>query len=296
MKVAVVAHNGKTFGDGLPALHMALAAAGVKDPDWHDVTSSKQAGKAARKAVKAMPHVLFVWGGDGTVQRCLDAAAGTSTTVAIVPAGTANLLARHLGIPQDVAACVEIGLHGRRRRLDLGKVKGHHFAVMAGVGLDALMMEAAKHDGKARLGRLVYARTGVAAVRMPRFRAEVEVGGEPWYKGPAACILVGNLGSIGGITVFDHARDDDGRLELAVMTAKGAGEWARTMARAVFGKPGLSPFLELTAGRDVRVTLSRKLRYEVDGSPRKAVDRLHFKVRRRAARLCVPKEAPHGAR
>jgi len=296
MKVAVVAHNGKTFGDGLPALRMALADAGVEDPDWHDVTSSKQARKAAKQAVKAKANVLFVWGGDGTVQRCLDAAAGTSTAVAIAPAGTANLLARHLKIPQDIATCVDIGLHGKRRRIDAGKVKGEHFAVMAGVGLDALMMEAAKHGPKSRLGRLAYFRAGTTAVHMPRFRAEVEVGGEPWYAGPASCILVGNLGSVGGITVFDHARDDDGRLELAVMTAKGAGEWARTMARAVFGKPGLSPFLELTAGRDVRVTLSRKLRYEVDGTPRKAVQRLHFKVKRRAVRLCVPKEAPTGAR
>ena len=44
--------------------------------------------------------VMFVWGGDGTVQRCIDAVAGTEMAVAILPAGTANLLAANLGVPQ----------------------------------------------------------------------------------------------------------------------------------------------------------------------------------------------------
>ena len=46
--------------------------------------------------------VLFVWGGDGTVQRCIDAVAGTGAVVAILPAGTANLLASNLHIPADI--------------------------------------------------------------------------------------------------------------------------------------------------------------------------------------------------
>ena len=59
---------------------------------------------------------MFVWGGDGMVQRCIDALAGSDATLAIVPAGTANLLATNLGIPKDIDEAVEIGLHGARRR------------------------------------------------------------------------------------------------------------------------------------------------------------------------------------
>ena len=58
--------------------------------------------------------LVFVWGGDGMVQRCVDALAGTEATVAILPAGTANLLATNLGIPKDIAEAVRIGLHGAR--------------------------------------------------------------------------------------------------------------------------------------------------------------------------------------
>ena len=49
---------------------------------------------------------MFVWGGDGMVQRSCDALAGTGVPMAILPAGTANLLAHNLGIPQDLAAAV----------------------------------------------------------------------------------------------------------------------------------------------------------------------------------------------
>jgi diacylglycerol kinase family enzyme len=54
---------------------------------------------------------MFVWGGDGTVQRCIDAVADTDTAVAILPAGTANLLAANLNVPHDLAEAVQVGLH-----------------------------------------------------------------------------------------------------------------------------------------------------------------------------------------
>jgi diacylglycerol kinase family enzyme len=60
--------------------------------------------------------------------------------MAIVPAGTANLLAGNLGIPRDLTEAVRIGVHGARRVLDLGRVNGEHFAVMAGAGFDGRLM------------------------------------------------------------------------------------------------------------------------------------------------------------
>ena len=61
---------------------------------------SKQAPKQARAALEAGADLVFVWGGDGMVQRCADVLAGTGATMAVVPAGTANLLATNLGDPQ----------------------------------------------------------------------------------------------------------------------------------------------------------------------------------------------------
>src|SRR6185295_15712300 len=97
--------------------------------------------KAVRRAVKQGAELIFVWGGDGMVQRCIDALAGNKKVeLAILPAGTANLLATNLGIPKQLAQAVHIGLHGARRRLDVGVMNGERFAVMAGTGFDAIMM------------------------------------------------------------------------------------------------------------------------------------------------------------
>jgi diacylglycerol kinase family enzyme len=97
--VAVVAHSRKSFGGGLPALREFLAREGVTDPLWYEVNKSRRAPEYARRAAAQGADVIFVWGGDGTVQRCIDAVAGTDTAVAILPAGTANLLA--LGHPDE---------------------------------------------------------------------------------------------------------------------------------------------------------------------------------------------------
>ena len=138
--VAVVAHAGKTFGGGLGELREVLARAGIADPLWYEVTKSRKAPKYARRALTQGAEVIFVWGGDGTVQRCIDAVAGTGAALAILPAGTANLLATNLQVPADMTEAVRVGLHGDRRRLDTGSVNGEHFAVMAGAGFDARMI------------------------------------------------------------------------------------------------------------------------------------------------------------
>ena len=86
-------------------------------------------------------------------QRCIDTLAGTDATLAIVPAGTSNLLASNLGIPKAVEAAVDVGLHGRRRRIDVASLNGERFAVMAGAGFDAQMIDGADGKLKDRLGR-----------------------------------------------------------------------------------------------------------------------------------------------
>ncbi len=289
MKVAVIVHEGKALGGGPEDLRRALKEAGIDEPDWREGDSSKRAGKEARHAIKAGAEVVFVWGGDGTVQRVADAAAGTDVAIAIVPAGTANLLAHHLNLPKDIPGCVAVGLGPNRRPIDLGVINDEHFAVMAGIGVDAVLMHHAKKGLKSRWGRLAYWRAGVKAVQMPHFEATLKVGGEEWLRGPASCVLVGNLGSLfGGITVFDHALDDDGRLELGMMTGDGTLAWARALTRTIFGKPGLSPFLQMTADRKIVVKLDRPMPYEVDGSLRDPADRFHIGVERRALKVCVP--------
>ncbi len=289
-KVAVVAHAGKTFGGGLPELRRELERQGVVEPRWVEVPKSRFAPKQVKRLLKEGVDLLVVWGGDGMVQRCVDALAGTDVALAVVPAGTANLFATNLGIPQDIEQAVAIALRGDRRKLDAGRFNGEHFAVMAGAGFDAAMIRDADGTLKDRLGRAAYVVTGSKNLRAKPFKAKIEVDGAPWYAGDASCILIGNVGRLfGGVDVFEDASPDDGRLEIGVVHADGVTDWVRTLARTAVGHAERSPLVQSTSARSMKVKLNRKVLYELDGGDREKVKKFAVKVRPEAVTVCVPK-------
>ena len=170
-RVAVVAHQKKSLGGGLDELR-AGRRRGRRRLLWYEVPKSRKAPKQVRKALEEGADLLLVWGGDGMVQRCVDALAGSGVPVAIIPAGTANLLAAQPRHPPGPGRGGAHRLPRRHRALDLGKLNGEHFAVMAGVGFDADMIKDADRGLKDRLGRLAYVWTGLATSgRPPRLRS-----------------------------------------------------------------------------------------------------------------------------
>jgi diacylglycerol kinase (ATP) len=291
-RVAVIAHAGKSMGGGLEELRQELGESGVSDPMWSEVPKSRYARERVEKALAEGAETIFVWGGDGMVQRCVDVLAGSEARLAILPAGTANLFASNLGIPDDIGEAVRVGLDGQERKLDLGKMNGEHFAVMAGAGLDARMIKDADGGPKDRYGRLAYIWAASKNLRVEPFKARIEVNGDLWYKGDASCLLVGNVGALfGGLEAFDSASPEDGQLELGVTRAESVGEWARTVARTAIGSAADSPFVQATKAERIDVELGRKVLYELDGGERKEVKRLKVKVKPAALTVMVPVEA-----
>jgi YegS/Rv2252/BmrU family lipid kinase len=289
--VAVVAHAGKSLGGGLMELRRELERQGVADPMWVEVPKSRFAPKQVKRALADGADLLFVWGGDGMVQRSIDAMADSETPLAILPAGTANLLATNLGIPQDIEQAVLIGLRGERRKLDVGRFNGERFAVMAGAGFDAAMIGQADGTLKDRFGRAAYVWTGSQKLRVKPFKAKIEVDGAPWYAGAASCILFGNVGRLfGGVEVFHDARPDDGRLELGVVNADGVTDWMRAIARTAVGQSERSPLVQATTAKKIKVKLNRKVLYEVDGGDRKKVRSFTVKVQPAAITVCLPRD------
>jgi diacylglycerol kinase (ATP) len=287
--VAVIAHSGKTLDGGLPELRKALQRQGVPDPIWIEVDKSRKAPKQIRAAIDQGADLIFVWGGDGMVQRCVDVVAGSDATMAIVPAGTANLFASNLGIPKKIDAAVEAGLSGGRRKLDVGSMNGERFAVMAGVGFDALVIHAADSELKRVLGRTAYVVAAAKNLRAAPFEAQVDVDGKEWYEGPASCVLFGNVGeAFAGVKAFKDAEPDDGLLEIGVASADGVIQWGRTLARSALSDVRKSPFVHVTKGRSVKVKLSRKILYELDGGDREKKRTFRVDVQPSAVTVCVP--------
>ena len=290
--VAVVAHSAKRLDGGLGELRSVLSREGVSDPLWSEVPKSRFAPTRVKEMLEEGADLVLVWGGDGMVQRCIDVLAGSDATIAVLPAGTANLFATNLGIPKDLEVAVRIGLHGRRRTLDVGVVNGERFAVMAGTGLDALMISEADSGLKDAVGRMAYLWTGAKNVLHEPVKTKIRVDGHRWFKGDATCVLVGNVGKVmGGISAFQDARPDDGRLDVGVVTADGLWQWARTLGRTAFGDASASPFVQTTTARSIEVRLDHKVPYELDGGDRPKAKRLDIEVEPDAISVCVPEEA-----
>jgi YegS/Rv2252/BmrU family lipid kinase len=289
--VAVIAHKNKTLGGGLVELRQVLADRGFANPLWYEVPKSRKAPARARQAVADGADLLFIWGGDGTIQRCVDAVAGEDVNLAILPAGTANLLANNLNIPIDLSAAVDVGLYGERRRLDVGVLNGERFAVMAGVGFDAIMMRDADGELKGHFGRLAYVWTGVRATHMTSRKVRIEIDGKSWFKGKASCVLLGQMGTLAaGIVAFPEAQPDDGLLEVGVVTAENALQWTRVLSRLVAEDAKHSPLAQFGRGRKVRITLDRPTTYELDGGARDAKKKFRAGVEPGAITVCVPKK------
>jgi diacylglycerol kinase (ATP) len=288
--VAVIAHSDKSLGGGLGQLRRVLADRGFPEPLWYEVAKAKQAPDAVVRALGEGADLVFIWGGDGTVRRCLDKLAGGGVPLAVLPAGTGNLLAGNLGVPEDIAKAVDIGLHGRREVLDLGRVNDGYFSVMAGAGFDARMIASADDTWlKERLGRAAYVWSGARSLGTRPISATVEVDGRLVHAGGITCALVGNMSQVfGGVDVFDDSRPDDARLEVAVVTARTRIQWLHTLLRVLLGRAEDSPFVASASGESIRVRFDKPTAYELDGDLQDEAQELAVEVRPASLTVCVP--------
>lgn len=123
------------------------AAAVLAASEWSieivETTAEDDLTEVAKRAVKAGCDTVFVAGGDGSVGKVAAGLAGTSASLGVLPAGTANVWAKEIGLPrlgwihplalEEAAARLA---NGQVRRVDLGSAAGHSFMLWAGVGLD----------------------------------------------------------------------------------------------------------------------------------------------------------------
>ncbi len=252
-----------------------LRAALGDDIEIVSTTADDPGAGQAQRALAAGASTVIACGGDGTVRAVLDALAGTTTSLALIPTGTGNLLAANLGLPTGLDAAASA--LGETRQIDLGRVNGEAFAVMSGCGFDARMMRNANDGLKARIGTAAYVLSGLRRLRTNLVKTTVEVEGAIWFDERTSMVLVGNFPTIsGGIVLFPNAEPDDGRLDVMVLAANTIRSWAK-VAWCVLRGSELPPDLgRRTQGERITVHLSRPQPVELDGEDRPPTDHLEF--------------------
>lgn len=271
----------------------ALDAAGWPAPVWYETTAEDPGRGQTEEAVRAGVEVVFACGGDGTVMACVTALAGTDVALAVLPQGTGNLLAANLGLSSELAAGLEVAVERGMRRLDVGVVGDQCFAVMAGMGFDAQMLDSTSETTKRRIGWPAYVVGAAKHLRDRPMRVSIRIDDGPPMRRRARSVLIANVGRLqGGVRLLTDAEPDDGWLDVAVLTPRTLGQWA-AMAWAVLRRRGSVPRMEVFRGRRVAITSNRAQPRQLDGDLIEPGRSLTAEIRPESLWLCVPRPEQH---
>lgn len=268
------------------AARAALEAGGGRVAQPDSATSVAAAIRAAAGAVDA----VVVAGGDGTLNAAAPTLLETGLPLGIVPAGTANDLARTLGLPSDPAEAARIVLAGATRRIDIGMVNDVPFFNVASIGFGVDLARALTRDSKRRWGVLGYAIAGLRAARRLRpFTAWITHGGVT-HVSRTVHVSVGNGRHFGGgMTVAQHARIDDGRLDVFSLETSGALGLLKLLPWLRTGRHHVWEEVRTLAGEVVRVETRHPRSVNTDGEITTRTPAL-FSVRPAAITVFAPPE------
>src|SRR5262245_26875330 len=118
--------------------------------------SREDMGRLARAAATNGIDFVFVVGGDGSLRAAASGLAGSTTALAAIPAGTADVWAREAGIPRSIGRAFATHVAGQTVRMDIGRANGEAFLLMVSVGWDAEIASRVSGAAKDRLGELAY--------------------------------------------------------------------------------------------------------------------------------------------
>jgi YegS/Rv2252/BmrU family lipid kinase len=210
-------------GQGAPILAIINKVFQEAGLEW-EVSITKQAGDAFRQAQAAVASgadVVAAHGGDGTVAEVAGALMGTAVPLAILPGGTANVMAVELGIPNDLAQACRLLCPEQStiRKLDMGQVNEHNFLLRVGVGFEAAMVEKAEREIKDRFGVFAYLWSAVQNLAQPETaHYQLTLDGQAVETDGLTCIIAnsGNLGQK-GINLISSINVSDGVLDVIVI-------------------------------------------------------------------------------
>ena len=251
------------------------------------VAYTEYPGHAEKLAREATEDIVVAVGGDGTVNEVACGLIGTGKTLGIIPKGSGDGLALHLGLSHDLNRNIRIIEAGKTQYLDAATINGRHFFSVCGVGLDAIISERFAKSG--RRGLASYIEQAVHSwKRHTADRYEIEIDGELKVH-EAVMVTVGNSDQWGnGAKVTPLADSQDGILDITVVEDFKDIEIPMLAYRLMTGTVNMAPNIHCYKGEHIRISRDKSGPAHADGEWFEAGETLDIRVIKHALKVIVP--------
>ncbi len=222
--------------------------------------------------------LVVLSGGDGTIASLLYLLRDRNVLTCVFPSGTANLFFANLGNAAEPSSLARACRIGRSVRTDLGEImwldeRGtkhrQGFSLMAGVGFDAQLMQAAI-PAKRAMGQAAYFAAALANPKPEVKRFRIVVDGTTYERTGIMCVVANNTMIQGGMYLVPDSSMTDGMIDIIVAEVDTAAQLLRPLFVGLVDHEGKRigrPHLETFRGKDVYVTVSSPTKMEIDGDP-----------------------------
>jgi len=209
---------------------------------------------------------VIVVGGDGTINEVVRGMDDAPLPLAIIPFGTANVLALELGIPTNPIAAVEVALSGAERLIDVGTINGRPFVLMVSAGIDAYAVHRMDATVKRYAGKLAYVLAGlVSAIRFRARRVRVSLLGKRISDGGYLAVVANSRYYGGRFRVTPGARIDDGELSVLLFKKRSLLDVLRLLLGVLTGTLPAMRDVVIYRDKAIRLSSRRRIYMQTDG-------------------------------
>jgi YegS/Rv2252/BmrU family lipid kinase len=269
-------------------LRQALAKAGIVG-ELFVGDSSEAATSRVRRAVADGYSTIIAAGGDGTIAIVAQEILGRSTSLGILPLGSAMNVARSLSIPRDLEVAAAIVASGVTRKIDVGEVEGKMFLEMASIGASAELFGEAQQIDRGSLLALFRLLFVPFRVRSTKVTLTLDEG---TIRTRALMVEVANTPYTGmGFTLAPGARSDDGLLDVRVFRRFSGWGLVRHFGRTIWGRRHYSPNIAAYRSSALLIEAARPLPCRADALDIGTTP-CRITVRRAALQVIVPRGDP----
>jgi diacylglycerol kinase (ATP) len=246
----------------------------------HHICFTEKKGSAIRLANNAVSEgadVVVAVGGDGTVNEVVRGIAGSNAIMGLIPNGSGNGLARHLGIPLQLSKAIQVLNNQNIRTIDTATINDHLFASIAGIGFDAKV--ASRYERLGRRGFMAYLHIVVTEYFRYRSRPyKLRIDGKQ-MEARAMLISLANSNQFGYNTIIAPGADlSDGLLDIVIVEKIPFFQIPAIMGLVYSKQIDKSRFVQIHKGREIFIEREKDKRVNIDGESVWMGKDLHIRV------------------